>query len=193
MRRWIIASLVMAAALGILSGGRPAWSQGGTVTATLGPPLKPATQAMPLVDVLYIGGLRIQAVVTNLAAQMPGETPQAAAVRKAMAEAPAINAGINAAIAAGTLPMGTPLATIAVQPNTIVLRDRNGKPIIDPVTMMPFVRPNKSLGLSHHYCARRHPTGRSAGVQARSRGTTGDQSDRGDWRQQARVPDGRRW
>jgi hypothetical protein len=101
-----------------------------------------------LVDVLYINGVRIQGVVTNLAAQMLGETKQAAAMRKAMAEVAAINVAINAAITAGTLPMGTPLATISgVQPNTLVLRDSNGKVIRDLVTGLPIVRPNNLAGL----------------------------------------------
>ncbi len=89
--------VIIAGMLGVLSAGVPAWGQGGTLTATLGPPLMPATPAKPLVDVLYINGVRIQAVVTNLAAIMPRETPQAAAVRKDTAEVAAINAAINAA------------------------------------------------------------------------------------------------
>ena len=138
--------VIIAGMLGVLSAGVPAWGQGGTLTATLGPPLMPATPAKPLVDVLYINGVRIQAVVTNLAAIMPRETPQAAAVRKATAEVAAINAAINAAITAGTLPMGTALATMTIQPNTIPLRDSNGKPIIDPVTKLPIVKPNNLAG-----------------------------------------------
>jgi hypothetical protein len=148
MRRWIVASLVVAGLLFSLSGSRPAWGQGGTLMATIGQPLKPATPAKPLVDVLYINGVRIQGVVTNLAAQMPGETAQAAAMRKAMAEVAAINMAITAAITAGTLSMGTPLATISgVQPDTLVIRDANGKPIINPVTGRPSVRPNNLRGL----------------------------------------------
>jgi len=108
--------VIIAGMLGVLSAGVPAWGQGGTLTATLGPPLMPATPAKPLVDVLYINGVRIQAVVTNLAAIMARETPQAAAVRKATAEVAAINAAINAAITAGTLPMGTALATMTIHP-----------------------------------------------------------------------------
>src|SRR5438876_1065892 len=138
--------VIIAGMLGVLSAGVPAWGQGSTLTATLGPPLMPATPAKPLVDVLYINGVRIQAVVTNLAAIMPRETPQAAAVRKATAEVAAINAAINAAITAGTLPMGTALATMTIQPNTIPLRDSNGKPIIDPVTKLPIVKPNNLAG-----------------------------------------------
>jgi len=138
--------VIIAGMLGVLSAGVPAWGQGGTLTATLGPPLMPATPAKPLVDVLYINGVRIQAVVTNLAAIMARETPQAAAVRKATAEVAAINAAINAAITAGTLPMGTALATMTIQPNTIPLRDSNGKPIIDPVTKLPIVKPNNLAG-----------------------------------------------
>lgn len=145
MQRLLTASLIIVCLLGV---GQPAWGQAGTLTATLGPPLMPATPAKPLVDVLYINGVRIQGAVTNLAALNPAiETPQAAALRKANAEVNAINASINAAIKAGTLPMGTPLATIAIQPNTITLKDRNGKPIIDPVTMQPFMRPNSQAGL----------------------------------------------
>ena len=76
----------------------------------------------------------LTAMVTNLAAwpAVKGETPAQASLRKAQAVVAAINAQITAAITAGTLPQGTPMATAVAGPPTQTFVNRFGVLVTAP-------------------------------------------------------------
>jgi hypothetical protein len=134
--------------------GTPVHAQGQTLVYTQGVPLYPATMDRPIVATLRIAGVKLSATVKNLPARMPGETPAQASVRKANAIVNAINTEIGAKIAAGLLPAGTPLATVTLEPATIQVKDRFGRPLFRDAfgrptlvnTSVPFMVPNDLAG-----------------------------------------------
>lgn len=126
IKRLTIASLLAGILLCFLALESGARAQGQPYSGTMGAPIAPATKAKPWVTVLYIQGVRIQATVDNLAARMANETLAQASQRKAQALVGALNTQITAAIAAGTLPANTAMATLGTAPATVQAVDRFG-------------------------------------------------------------------
>jgi hypothetical protein len=154
MMRFLSAGLITIGLAASLCTGEPAHAQGQTLVYTQGVPRFPATMAQPFVAALRISGVKITATVTMLPAIMQNETPAQASVRKANAIVSAINAQIQAQIAAGLLPAGTPLAEVTLEPATIQARDRFGNPLFRDAfgrptlvnTGVPFTVPNALAG-----------------------------------------------
>ena len=119
----------------------------------------------------------LTAQVTNLAAwpAVPGETPAQASLRKAQAVVAAINTEIAAAITAGTLPPGTPMATAVAGPATITFVNRFGVVVTAP---NPYVGaglvtiPNATgIGGKNAKDPTGEPAGGGFGVQGNGSGT----------------------
>lgn len=141
MSRRTIAAAIAATCLLCALPLAQAQAQGDTIVYTQGVPIRPATMDKPYVAVLRIGGLKIEARITDLPAIMPArpamggqparpaETQAQASMRKANAIVDAINTAIRAEIAAGRLPANTPLASVAAQPATLQAKDAFGRPL----------------------------------------------------------------
>jgi uncharacterized membrane protein YgcG len=132
MHRFLAAAA--AAALACLV-AQPVRGQGQTLFYTVGVPRAPATDRRPLVNVMRIAGVKIEAKVEALdairpaAPGRPAETPAEASQRKADAIVKATNDAIDAKVAAGLLPANAPRASKATEPATVHERDPIGRPV----------------------------------------------------------------